>query len=755
VAADFFERASDCLDRGEADRARGLIDEGLELDPNSEEGRHLLEHVLRREGRFEELLERLLGIANRAVGSARASALKDAARLAAGPLLDPSRAMQLYFESLRIAEDESVLAEAVSRGVRHGLLDVGARLLPEMQANLRAEHLSQIAQRAEDRGDLRLALECRAAAFADAPTRARWEALDRILSERGDVDARVKALALYAEGAPPEERVALHRAMNDPSAEADALIELIRAMPLDAPPEAILERLERVSTAPADQAILAHGLAAVGDRELVERGERPIRARAADRIELDTPLLPDTQGDGLPLGPREAVQLHLGAGDTSSLIERIQDAIDRDEEIDRATWLRAGRFLSAMGRVSEARQCLLRATGERASWDRAAAEALAAQGDHREAARALLATEEPTTAADLRWLGELYFTDGDEKEAVRWLERAREVDPKNATIAVRLLELSVRANQNDRVEELLSAPGFDTPAWHLAAARALRRKGDPARAHEAVKRALASDPVLLEPAVLLFDLGRERSEDAWIDRALAEIRARALVRGERSRAFVAAGLLVARGAASDEDRLTYEGLRIDLSPAPRATLPQGWADRWLVHVDVSAADVSFDEKRARPVDLEPGLLDALEAAEGVFGVSDVRVVALVDEGPPTAVWDDPPHVGFANHELVRWLPKTFRFEVGRALAALTEPRLRGGLVDAQLTAEGTVVLLDRAGLVVAQDPVPVLEAIGAKTPRGRALTAFAVSDELYGLWSRIGLGVVPPHATVAKPSPSA
>jgi hypothetical protein len=240
----------------------------------------------------------------------------------------------------------------------------------------------------------------------------------------------------------------------------------------------------------------------------------------------------------------------------------------------------------------------------------------------------------------------------------------------------------------------------------------------------------------------------------WIDRALAEIRIRALGWGERSRAFVAAGLLVARGAASDEDRMTYEGLRVDLSTAPRATLPAGWADRWLVHVDASAAEVTFDEKRARSVDLEPGLLDALEAGEGVFGVSDVRVVGLFGEGPPAAVWDEPARVGFAHHELMRWMPKTFRFEVGRVLAALTEPRLRSGLVDAQLTAEGTVVLLDRAGLVVAQDPVPVLEAVGAKTPRGRALTAFAVSDELCGLWARIGLGVVPPHATVAKPQPS-
>ncbi len=778
-AAELFERASLGLDRGEGEAACGLIDQGLDLDPNSERGRQLLEHVLRRAGRFEELLERLVRIAQRADRGSRASALKDAARLAAGPLSDPARALELYRESLRVIDDDAVLVEAVSRGIRHGFFDVSSRLLPAIEPGLRAERFARVAARAIERGDARAALECRAAAFADTPTREGLDALDSILTERADEEARAEALARYANRTTPPEVAFTTPYQDGESGEAARTAVIPRSHGGErASTEAILEQSRRVSTACADQAILTRGLTAMGDQEhrtdqeevathgwdedilagntsdqvhqiadavgalVDERARGSLLSRRIDPIEPNVPPLEDTVGDGVPLGPAEAVQLHLSAGDVESLVERIQDAVDREEEIDRATWLRAGRFLGAIGRAVEARQCLLHAIGERTVWDRAAARALAAQGDHREAARALAATEAPTEAEDLAWIGERYLADGDDAEATRWFERAQSAEPSNAVVAARLLELSSRAHKDERVEALLSAhASFVSPVWHLAVARAQRRKGRAPEAKEAVERALATDASLLEPAMLLFDLGREQAEDGWIDRALAEIRIRALERGERSRAFVAAGLLVARGAASEDDRLTYEALRIDLSSAPRATLPAGWADGWLIQVEGSAAEVTFDEKRSRAVDLEPGLLDALEAAEGVCGVADVRVVALWGEGPPAAVWDDPARIGFQQQELVRWLPKAFRFEVGRALAALTEPRLRGGLVDAQLTAEGTVVLLDRAGLLVAQDPVQVLESIGVKTPRGRALTAFAVSDELFGLWARIGLGV--------------
>src|SRR5688500_16542120 len=173
VASELFDRASDCLDRGEADAARGLIDEGLERDPNSEEGRQLLEHVLRREGRFTELLDRLLAIAKRAERTSRASALKDVARLAAGPLSAPAQRIERCAESLPVFGAESAIGEAVARAVRPALLDVAAGLVPEMAAEFRAERLSGLADQARELGDRRLALECRAAAFSDARTRDR------------------------------------------------------------------------------------------------------------------------------------------------------------------------------------------------------------------------------------------------------------------------------------------------------------------------------------------------------------------------------------------------------------------------------------------------------------------------------------------------------------------------------------------------------------------------------------------------------
>jgi tetratricopeptide (TPR) repeat protein len=487
-------------------------------------------------------------------------------------------------------------------------------------------------------------------------------------------------------------------------------------------------------------------------------GVEHAHAAASSPIELTAspPMLSDTRGDGLPLTPAEALRLHELAGDPSSLVERIEVAIRRNEPIDRSTWLEAGRFLSEMGLVKAARTCLVRATGERAQWDLEAAEVLERQGDHREAARAILATSEPTAPHVLARIGELFLRDGDDARAVDWFGRALVAlaetsngsrlgarAPSVATLAGHLLELASRANQSDRVEALLEDHrGIDAIDWHLAAARALRRKGESERARARVERALAADPSALEPALLLFDLGREAQSEPWIDRALSEIRRRSLELSESTRAFVAAALLVARGAANEAERLAYAVSRIDLFDVPKTRLPAGWADRWLVQLDLAGerADARFDPSRAVPFELEAGLLDVLEGGEAIFGVSGVRVMALRGDGPPLAVWDDPPRVAFLEQDLARWLPKTFRFELGRALAALVEPRLRSGLVESTLAGDGTILLLDRAGLILAQDPVPVLETIGPRTPRGRALTAFAVADEIYSLWGRLGLG---------------
>lgn len=506
---------------------------------------------------------------------------------------------------------------------------------------------------------------------------------------------------------------------------------------------------------------LANAVGSVVDEEI---GKSVLRGVAASIEELEAqheagrePVtsLPqrffDGEGDGVPLGPAAAVRLHLRAGDIESMIERIEDAITREESIDPGTWLAAGRFLSEMGRVTKARECLSRATGSQPQWDRAASAALERQGDHREAARAMIATATPTASAALRRIGALYLADGDEARAAEWLERAVEASPQDLTARASLLELASRAHQEDRVDAVwrghqevdLGKDGAVT--WLVALARAMRRRGDTEAAHQAVDRALAAGASAeLAPALLLFDLGREAQRDDWIDRALREVRRRSVELGKPSRAFVAAALLVARGAATDEDRLTYRCGRVDLASAPKATLPTGWADRWLVQLAVTLApksEVTFDPARGKDVDLEAGLLDALEATQAVFGIKGVRVVALFGEGPPVAVWDDPLRVGFEAQALFRFSPRSFRFALGRALAALVDPRLRPGLADGSVAAEGPSILLDRAGLLVAQDPVVALEAVGPSTPRGRKLTAFALSDELYGLSTRLGLGV--------------
>lgn len=499
---------------------------------------------------------------------------------------------------------------------------------------------------------------------------------------------------------------------------------------------------------------------AVGSNQNEEDGRPPVAAgngssigETEGRQEAREPareLLLDTEGDGVPLGPAAAVRLHLSAGDVESLVERIDDAIERGERIDPGTWLAAGRFLSEMGRVTKARECLSRATGARPGWDRAASAALERQGDHREAARAMVATEIPTRSAALRRIGALYLADGDDSQAAEWLERAVDASPADPKARAALLEVASRTHDEERVDRIRQGAGDVDPTaegaveWFLALAQAMRRRGDTEAALDAVDRALeaAAASADLAPALLLFDLGREAHRDDWIDRALREVRSRAIELGDSARAFVSAALLVARGTASEDDRLTYRCMRVDLTSAPKGPLPTGWADRWLVQLAVTLTpkvEVTFDASRARDVDLEAGLLDALEAAQAVFGIRNVRVAVLSGDGPPVAVWDDPPRVGFDDQTLFRSSPRSFRFALGRALAALVDPRLRAGLADGSVAAEGSSILLDRAGLLVAQDPVVALEVIGPRTPRGRRLTAFALSDELFGLSARLGL----------------
>jgi hypothetical protein len=96
-------------------------------------------------------------------------------------------------------------------------------------------------------------------------------------------------------------------------------------------------------------------------------------------------------------------------------------------------------------------------------------------------------------------------------------------------------------------------------------------------------------------------------------------------------------------------------------------------------------------------------------------------------------------------------PAEVRFLVGRAVAALLDARLvaahRAEWANAGAEAGPPSVLhvelavLDRAGLLLAGDPAVALRHTGAQTLRGRALTEFALSDEIFERWGELGLGL--------------
>jgi hypothetical protein len=92
-----------------------------------------------------------------------------------------------------------------------------------------------------------------------------------------------------------------------------------------------------------------------------------------------------------------------------------------------------------------------------------------------------------------------------------------------------------------------------------------------------------------------------------------------------------------------------------------------------------------------------------------------------------------------------------RFELGRALAALAEPALAGALVAGARPGEGAepaVLVLDRAGLVAAGDVAGVLERVGPRSPRGRALAGFVASRTATALLAALGVGLIRPLPNV-------
>jgi len=258
--------------------------------------------------------------------------------------------------------------------------------------------------------------------------------------------------------------------------------------------------------------------------------------------------------------------------------------------------------------------------------------------------------------------------------------------------------------------------------WLTALGEAKKRLGDSGGAHDALALALVSDPLLVDPAESLIALGRDANRTEWIDDGLRELRTRALVRGARSRAFLASALLVARGSAHEEDRATYESLRVALPSVPRAPIDARALISELSGTGTGTGTGTGSEGEAAPVSRDVRFESVV-----LREVIDVLESSLA--GAPVLVSS----LGIGEELAKRELKKSIFFDVARRYLAAQAPASSGSV-------------LDRAALVVAQDPLVALENVGIATSRGDDLIAFAASAELARLWRVHGLGL----ETIAK-----
>lgn len=477
-----------------------------------------------------------------------------------------------------------------------------------------------------------------------------------------------------------------------------------------------------------------------------------------------------------PASPSALDRVRSGEVDAALEMLRAASCAAGDLVAARA-WVEVGDGMLASGRAAEAAECLTRALeivvgcdpAFESSVRRALSQARARCGDHRSAADVLLPLVADRTRAapsDLAQVGALLVGAGDAQAARPWLEEAVASDPADVETAALLIEVLGGLRDRSGIDALATVVDGAEIArskralWLASVAAVKRRLGDIGGAERAVT--LARGVVRAEPRVLeeLFHLGREASRDEWIDEALHALCAVAVDRGDRTRAFVTACVLVARGTASPEARLTYEALRGRVSTRPRAPIGCAWFERWLpaggaVSQSPSDAPIPWGP----PIEITGELADVLHALALPLAVDRFETLRLVEDGEASmdyAVRTHPlPAIGLSERATGR-LIKRFRFEVARAMVALQNERLARALhrersrdvepARAEPVSEEQGVL-DRAALVLSGDPSIALEVVGARSPRGKALSAFAVSEELPALWERLGLGV---QRTVAK-----
>lgn len=443
-----------------------------------------------------------------------------------------------------------------------------------------------------------------------------------------------------------------------------------------------------------------------------------------EAIEADAPVL--------------SIRSALRRGQIDEALVMLAEAVANETApLEPKLWLDAGNLARAFGKREDAERCFERAAEIAGSpeVERIARRALAGvftdAGAYREAALALIPAlsregRERERALELEEIGRLFVQDGDLFVAAGWLDDALNEDPACAEAAIALVRIYASRDEKAEVNELASKVERAQLAmaqrarWLTALGAARRVLGETAAAHDALALALVADPGNVEPAEELVALGLEADQAEWLDEGLRELAGRSLSRGAKNRGFLAAALLVARGSAHEEDRSTYETLRAALPAKPRSPI-----DARALLASLSFTDAANDPLElgslGRDLPWPPGVL--AEVAETIEG-------SLLGAPVPLSALDLSPELG------QRELKKVILF---RALRRYFAAQKEGASDE----------VLDRAALVLSQDPLIALENVGIATPRGRGLIAFAASPELSRLWKSCGLGLDEARASKA------
>ena len=690
--------------------------------------------------------------------------------------------------------DPAIFSLALIRALDRGIVDAARRLLPGLSAESRLAELEQLIHSADATRDAERSLRLRAAAFAESPTTSEYyeaarklfaadpsmeRRIERRMEARIDVLLRRRRVVM----APVElqdllvELAELAGAAGRPTAAAEAYLELLRLPQVQDWAE-ILASVDQLSRTAENRQVWSRALAAASSRPGLDASARrqllgelarvleeeldDAPAATAVRAELALSAPASSTRDGPTVrspAPRNyesvgpaAIRRASQRGDLPTAVRMLKQA-DLPASVTYALWQEVAELAEVLGQDELARLAYINAA-ERATSpsDREVARAGRARvaertGAKREAAQALLGV------ASARITARAQLAARDVIAARAAFGRALDQDPTDVEAAAQLARLHAEDGNRRTVDQLADAmashPMSDDrrSVWLSELALALHRLGDYVGARRDFVRAMRLDVANVDAAAGLVSLGVDAFEGAWIDDGLASLRARWAARGDWMRAFVVAAVLVGRKRAREADRLTYESLRSRFCVQPLAALPQNWVGRWLGLVtDATEPDLppiatgaGGRSTIARPWRLESGLGDVVSTVQALFRAPEPRWYE--DDGPGIRMGEagEAP-VLVVGRGVPRWR-RRWRFEVGRALAALVEPRLARGLLptDGRPTIEQQVV--DRAGLVASGDPAVALSAIGADDPRGVRLIPFAVSDLAVEMWRSVGMGI--------------